>query len=105
MKERVEEAMAAFRQMEEAKASSIKNHCFNFAITISYERAAELQTLFEELCAENQALKADKSEFIEAQEELVWLKQTAKDDKDNCRIVGYEDCLLKWRTALQSKEE
>lgn len=42
----------------------------------------------------------DKTAFEQAKEELVWLKKTANDDKDLCRIVGFEDCLRLWQAAL-----
>lgn len=40
--------------------------------------------------------------FDAAVEELAWLKKTAEDDKDHGRVVGYEDCLIKWKAALTS---
>lgn len=36
-----------------------------------------------------------------AKEELSWLKKTATDEKDRCRVIGYEDCLRLWEKTEQ----
>lgn len=45
-------------------------------------------------------------EMIEkAEKELKWLKDTAEDNQDSARIVGYEDCLNIFRQAESLTEE
>lgn len=41
-----------------------------------------------------------KNKFNQAVDELKWLQKTAKDNQDNARIVGFEDCLRQWKAAL-----
>jgi hypothetical protein len=40
----------------------------------------------------------------EAKEHVAWMKRTARDDRDQARIVGYEDCLREWIAAESAKQ-